>query len=404
MERRADRRAALVLGLLFCSITVVGGSVGVFGDMVNAWQAWGYPFGLIAVALITFALIGYARAREGGRISWAPGLLGGLAALVHPWQGELMALVLVGTELVRAPQTRRQLRGAGRAVVARDPALLMFALTLVLVALPLFYYFSLGHLDAVWTMARQQSRHVFAVSGVLIGGAPLLAFALLGYRGRPSDLLELQLRVWIPAVVVLWLFSMSVLGATPQHTINGITLPLAVLAVKGVRRAGLDRLPRARALAGLVIAIGVIPGTAYMLAYAHTYTNPATGNADFITAGENGALNWLSADPAPGTVLSGYYLGEAIPGLTGRQDYLGDCLWSQPGCQARKHATAQLFDGTMGPARAQAFVASSGARFVVGDCQTARPGVERELVPMIAATRRFGCATVWQLKAPSARS
>jgi hypothetical protein len=404
LDRRFDRRAALVLGLLFCSITVVGGSVGVFGDMVNAWQSWGYPFGLIGVALITFALIGYARAREQGRITLVPGLLGALAALVHPWQGELMILVVAGTELVRAPQTRRRLAGSRLAIVARDPAIVMAALTLVLVVVPLLYYLSLGHLDAVWRMARQHSRHVFEVSPVLIGAAPLLAFALLGYRGRPDDLLELELRVWIPAVVALWLFSMSVLGATPQHTINGITLPMAILAVKGARRAGLVRLPRARALATLAIAVGVVPGTAYMLAYAHTYTNPATGNADYITAGESHALDWLAADRVPGGVLSGFYLGEAIPGITGRQDYVGDCLWSQPGCFPRSDAANALLRGRMAPARARRFVIATGARFVVGACDAARPRVARELAPLLAATRTFGCATVWQLRAPSARS
>jgi hypothetical protein len=399
-----ERRAALVLGLLFCSITVVSGSVGVFGDMVNTWQSWGYPFGLIAVALITFGLIGYARAREAGRITWGPGLLGALAGTIHPWQGELMVLVVLGTELARSPETRRRLAGARPAAVARDPAVAMAVLTVVLLALPLLYYFSLGHLDAVWTMARQHSRHVFQVSGVLIGGAPLLAFALLGYRGRPSDLLELELRVWIPAVVLLWVLSMTVLGATPQHTINGITLPLAVLAVKGARRARLDRLPRSRLVAGLAIAVGVVPGTAYMLAYAHTYTNPATGNADFVTVGENDAMNWLAADRTPGGVLSTFYLGEAIPGITARQDYVGDCLWSQPDCFMRSDAMQALFAGTMNPDRARAFVASSGARFLLGACGTARPRVQQQLAPMIAATHTFGCATVWQLKGPRARS
>jgi hypothetical protein len=315
-----------------------------------------------------------------------------------------MVLVVLGTELVRLPETRRRLAGARPAAVARDPAVAMAVLTVVLLAIPLLYYFSLGHLDAVWTMARQHSRHVFQVSGVLIGGAPLLAFALLGYRGRPSDMLELELRVWIPAVVLLWVLSMTVLGATPQHTINGITLPLAVLAVKGARRARLDRLPRARLLAGLAIAVGVVPGTAYMLAYAHTYTNPATGNADFVTVGENDAMNWLAADRTSGGVLSTFYLGEAIPGITARQDYVGDCLWSQPDCFMRSDTMNALFAGTMDPDRAQAFVSWSRARFLLGACGTARPRVQHELAPMIAATHTFGCATVWQLKARGARS
>ncbi len=65
---RAERRAALVLGLLFGSFSAVYGSLGVVGDMMPMWLSWGYPFGLIAVALIVFALLGYDRARSAGRL------------------------------------------------------------------------------------------------------------------------------------------------------------------------------------------------------------------------------------------------------------------------------------------------------------------------------------------------
>jgi hypothetical protein len=50
-----QRRALIALGLFFGSFTVVYGTVGVIGDMMPGWLSWGYPFGLIAVALVVFS-------------------------------------------------------------------------------------------------------------------------------------------------------------------------------------------------------------------------------------------------------------------------------------------------------------------------------------------------------------
>lgn len=385
LTRTFDRRAALVLALLFASLTEVYGSVGVIGDMIPIWQSWGYPFGLIGVALIVFGLLRYARARDAARVSVVPGLLGALAGMLHPWQGEMMFGVIVLAELVRVRE------GGPRAARGR-----LAALTLVLIAIPLLYYFGLGHLDPVWRMAQAHARHTFSSSAVLIAAAPLLVFALLGYRGRPADFLELTLRAWVPATLVIWIFSASALGATPLHAVNGLTLVLAVLAVLGVRRVGLDRLPGARVLACLAIAIGTVPATVYTLADSHTYTNPTPGNANFIRPDENRALRWLADNPLPGGVLARFYLGEAIPGLTGRQDFVGDCLWSEPNCFGRSGMVDRLFAGTLSDTAARRFVTNSGARFLLGACNSPRSAVRRQLAGLIAAEHRFGCATVWQ--------
>jgi hypothetical protein len=412
LQSTSDRRAVLVLGLLFASLSDVKGSLGVFGDMMSMWQSWGYPFGLIGVALITFGLLGYARARDSGSVSPAPGLLGALAGTVHPWQGEMMFLVLVLAELVRLPVTRGRLRrapdghgrghGHGRGtgwarVAARDPVLRLAALTLTLVGIPLVYYFGLGHLDPVWRLGQAHARHAFSSTAALIAAAPLLAFALLGYRGRPADFLELTLRAWLPATLIIWVFAYSSLGATPQHAVNGLPLPLAVLAVLGVHRAGLDRLPRARLLAGLAVAAATVPGTVYTLAYAHTFIAPARGNANFIAPAESRALSALEADPTSGGVLSEDYLGTAVPGLTGRATFVGDCLWSEPNCAARKAMIDDLLAGRLSTAAARRFVIDSGARFLLADCRTTPAPLSTQLAGLIVSERRFGCAIVWQL-------
>lgn len=402
-DRTFDIRAALVLGLLFGSLSDVYGSLGVIGDMMPMWESWGYPFGLIAVALLTFGLLHYARARDAGVTAWTPGLLGAVAGMLHPWQGELMILAVVIAELVHGRETLARVRATGGRGVIRaatgDPVLRLAATTLVLVAIPLLYYFALGHLDPVWRMSQAHAKHAFSSSAVLIAGAPLLAFALLGYRGRPADFLELLLRAWIPSTVIIWVFSASALGATPLHAVNGITLPMAMLAVAGVRRLppGLTRrIPKPRVLACLLIALGTVPAIAYTMAYAHEYTNPTPGNANFITVGESHALDYLHADPVSGGVLSRFYLGEAIPGITGRQDLVGDCLWSEPNCGARGQMADRLLEGRLSTAQARRFVSNSGARFLLIGCG---PNVNptRQLGDLVVASRSFGCATVLQL-------
>jgi hypothetical protein len=410
-----DRRAALVLGLLFAavgdvsgSVSAGSGSVGVFGDMSSVWQSWGYPFGLIGVALLTFGLLRYARARDTGSVSVAPGLLGALAGTVHPWQGEMMLLVLGLAELIRAPQTRVRVRAeraacAGRSGwvpgLARDPAMRLAAVTLTLVALPCVYYFGLGHVDPVWRMGQAHARHVFSSIEALSAAAPLLVFALLGYRGRPVDFVELMLRVWLPATLLLWLFALTALGATPQHAVNGLAIAMAVLAVRGVHRAGLDRLPRARLLAGLGVALLTIPGTVLTLAGTHDFIDPQRASANDIQPAESRALQALDADSTPGGVLTGDYLGAAVPGLTGRATFVGNCLWSEPGCAARKQLTQALFAGRLSTTAARTLVTRSGARFLLGDCRSRPAAVASQLVGLTVSERRFGCATVWQLSA-----
>src|SRR5256885_12135582 len=116
------------------------------------------------------------------------------------------------------------------------------------------YYMVLGHVDISWVMARQASKHAFSLWSIAIGAAPLAAVALLGYRGRPRDFLELMTRLWPLAAVFIYFLSATELSATPLHAFDGVTIPLAVLAVAGVQRAGLpQRIPRARMVGALAI-------------------------------------------------------------------------------------------------------------------------------------------------------
>jgi hypothetical protein len=316
-----------------------------------------------------------------------PGVLGAFASTLHPWQGELMVLVIAGAELLRWRE-HRSLRSV------RLPLA-----TIALTALPLLYYLVLGHVDISWGLARQASKHQFPFTAIAVGIAPLALVALLGYRGRPRTFLDLLSRLWPVAAVLIYFLSATALSATPLHAFDGITLPLAVLAVRGVQEISWGRVPRARLVAGLAVALGTIPANAYALAVAHRYTDPTPGNANFITRDERDALAYLDHDPDPGGVLTQFYLGEAVPARTGRRTFVGDCLWSEPNCMPRSLQADALFDGTMPPAAARRFVRESGARFLLFSCVKHADLVE-ELSPLITAVSRFGCAAVYELRPP----
>jgi hypothetical protein len=385
------RRAALVLGLLFGSFSVVYGAFGIVGDMMPTWLSWGYPFGLMAVALIVFGLLGYDRARAAGRVVWMPGLLGAVASALHPWQGELMILIILGAEAIRWRE-----HGSLRSL--RLPLL-----TILLTVLPLIYYLVLGHVDISWGLARQASKHTFSFWSIALGAAPLALVATLGYRGRPRSFLELMTRLWPLAAVFIYFLSATELSATPLHAFDGVTLPLAVLAVAGVQRARLgQRIPRARLVGTVAIALGTIPANAYALAVAHEFVNPTPGNANFITRDERDALDFLDRNPEQGGVLTQFYLGEVVPARTGRRTFVGDCLWSQPQCMPRSLQADALFDGSLSPRAAREFVRQSGARFLLFSCHAQPSVVERELRPLVESIHRFGCATVYQLDPPAA--
>jgi hypothetical protein len=392
---RFERNAALTLGLLFASFSVVYGTVGIVGDTISVWISWGYPFALIAVALIVFGLVRYDRARSAGRLDWLPGLLGAVASTLHPWQGETMILLVLGAELIRWRDQRLWWRTRQWRRLALPVA------TLATIGLPLVYYLLLGHLDLSWNLARASSKHAFPWTAIALAIAPLGVFALLGYRGRADSFLELLLRVWAPAAILIYVFSATGLSATPLHAFDGITIPLAVLAVKGISRSRLRSIPRARLVAGVGVAVGVLPVNAYAVDIAPGAVAPAYGNANFITKDEHAALRYLAKDPTRGGVLAQFYMGETVPGSTGRHTFVGDCLWSEPDCMPNSTSADSLFEGEMSKAQSRQFVIASGARFLLASCSSRQMNLRRRLGRrLIVSVKHFGCATVYQVASP----
>jgi hypothetical protein len=389
LDGRWPRLIAIVLALFFGSFTVVYGSVSVIGDLFPGFLSWGYTFGLLALAVMVASLVSYERLREAGRVGYVPGLLGALASLLHPWNGELLVIVLVAAEAILWLLSGRR----------RPDQLVLGLVTAGLTAAPLVYYFVLGKTDLSWQLARQASHHSFPLWSITLAILPLLLPALLAYRRRPTTFLAAASQAWVPGAFLIFMFSASGASATPLHAFQGITIPLAVLAVQGVRSLSWSGVRGTAALAGVGVTLFTVPATADELRIAHELASPTLDNANFITKDEHAALDYLADNRMSGGVLTRAYLGAAVPGRTGRRTLVGDCLWSQPHCADRLYISQALFQGGLSARDARRFVRQTGARFLLADCKTTA-NLNRILAPILVSVHRFGCAAVYEVDRP----
>jgi hypothetical protein len=385
------QRAALILALFSISpaFVVLQRVHSVPRDMARGiedlsqevWLAgnlWGYPVTVIAISLMPVVLLALESWRtSGARVSFHVAMLGSfLVSWLHPWQGATLALAVGFAEAVEYWRTRR---------LARPGLLLIFGA----LAIPGLYYQILTRLDPAWLIYQQQNTFaqrpwmppVFALG-------PLAAPAILAYTRPAPGWQELVVRAW-PLVAV----SMYVVpaGAFPYHWFDGLTIPLAILAVNGVASVW----PRIHPSLVVVVAlVMVLPGwrdslgtlAAKAMSGEHGY---------FITPDEEAALATLADDPRPGGVLTTVSTGALVPYKTGREVYVGHDSWS-PQFHERSRQAETLFDGRLSAGEAQSFVRSTHARFLLADCrhQTDLRGILR---PLLSGVMHFGCATVYEL-------
>jgi hypothetical protein len=396
LPRPGDRALALVLGLFFASpVAALVGWAGIGGNDVKfdfdfisgeLWTGtylWGYLFTAVAVGVMPVGLLAYERGRErggGGRLMLAAGC-GLLAAWLQPWQGATLILVLGGAEALSLR------RGRTVAGAVRD-----LALPVAATAAPLVYYFVLSRTDASWELAGAVNdfpRWPWWVT--VLGLLPLALPAAFAYRLPAPDFGSLALRVWPFAGLAVFY---QPAGTFPFHAFQGLSLPLAVLALLALRAwLGERRIPVWGAVAAVLVLCVV--GTAYRANELREAVNLGR-QPFFLTASERDALRHLEERPEPGGVLTPVYSGIVVPAYTGRETWIGAGSWT-PGFDERQELTEALFSGELGEREAGELIRDSGATFLYSDCH-GRADIEPLVRPFTDPPLRFGCAAVYRVR------
>lgn len=383
------RAAGLALALFFFAPvawvtdwTGIGSPDLRFGSLVIALEL--FPAGLLwgviptAISLSSMALflLGIERLLEPERrapgrsarwyLAWSA-LAGTLTAWLHPWQG-LILLAIVG----------------GLVVWGRfDPRHLALAVPVAATLAPLGYYWLLSKSDSAWATVSQPNGMPHLGAWLFLALGTALVLAAPGVSRQVEGVQERALLLW-PVTALAIYFGLQ--SSFFYHALAGLTLPLAVLTVRGARRV---RLPRTAAAAG--VALLTVPG---MVLAVSLFTRES--DERFFTPGETAALAYLERTDRAGAVLAPVRLGRAVPAFTGRNTWVGHSTWT-PANPVREQQADDLVSGQLGSASASGLVRSAGVSFVVADCE--HPGdLRRVLGPAIASVRRFGCATVYVLR------
>lgn len=250
-ESRMAWLAALLLALFyFTPLLTFLGRIGEFEwgggfDLLIASRevsasrlTWGADHTAISVALMPLFLLSLervlARGRLFGREVALAAALGLFTSWLHPAQGGTLFFIVVGLMI------------AGR-LQRRYWSLLV---PLAAAGAPLLYFKILTWTDAAWEIASQTSAYPhLPLLPLALGIGPLLLFSLLGLPRRfPASERERMLLIWPLAALIVYIVNEQF----PPHAFNGLSLPLAILAVRGWSRL---RLPALAGAAALAIAI-----------------------------------------------------------------------------------------------------------------------------------------------------
>jgi len=372
-------------------------------------QLVGYEVAVVAIFLVPLLLIGVEKSREGQR----PWLLASCAlgamfvSWVQPWQGAELLLIVAGVEVWRWARHR---------VVPRWSLLWIALLGLV----PAIYYALLQRSDSAWKLAGQANAAGanpdwdWSWWAILICIAPLLLAALPALRRAGNDWQQTAVRIWPLAVLIVYL---QPFGTFPFHAVQGLSVPLAVLAVQGMTTWRPTWVPKPRWWWVLpAVLVLTIPGAIHRLGIARDNVNTRIFPYEFRD-GEREALRLIETSPHPGGVLANGYAGLLVPAYAGRDVFVGTHSWTPDFEQRSRRVNQLLFNAYLAnlsgkPANpivvreSQRFVNSTGARFIYEECGGWRggaPDLASLIGPLIERSWRFGCARVYLLK-PTDRS
>jgi hypothetical protein len=357
-----------------------------------ALQLWGFEHTAIAIGLMPVFLIGADRllnARNPIRSArgWVAitALAGLLVSWLHPWQGATLLLIVGGMFVLRGPR----------------PRYLALAVPAVATLTPLLYGLALSHFDSAWHAFQVQSETTGTAPwwALLASFGPLAAFAGFGIR-RPQRDRELMLLLWLVACPAVYFL----VPEFPPHALAGITVPLAMLAVRGWERArafaGVG-LRAAAPIAVAAVAAFAIPAAVYHAQSVNDDVATATAAGGLalqqlrLTSYQAAALAYLDRVPRRGGVLAPWLLSMSVPGLTGREAFAGHLQW-----QPHSHVpmAEAFFNPLLNDPRGsfrRSILEQSKATFVVADCGTPA-ALGAAIAPIAHVAKRFGCVTVYE--------
>lgn len=385
------RAAALIVAIFFVSpaAPIIGWTLSapsriqeLPGELFPGGELWGYAPLVLTIGLMPLFVLGLERivvvtqrAADRSRtwyVAWTS-VAGLLVSWLHPWQGETLLLVVGGLVVWSRLWVRWK----------------ELAIPVLAAAAPLVYYFALSRFDASWRLAQAQTPLARpSVLLLMLAIAPLAVVAIVGLWRGAMDVQKQLLVLWpVACLSVYFVFATS----DPLHGLEGLSVPLSILAVRGWPRL---RLPTVAAVAA-VLAV-TVPGVVYTID-GYRKAVDAGGQPYFLHPAEQRALAFIARSPDEASgVLPSPLISAAVPAYTAHRAWLGHPQWT-PNFGQRVAVASRLFGGRIGAAPAQEMLRQIGARYVLADCD-----VSRDMTPILGhlllSRHQFGCASVYELR------
>jgi len=301
-----------------------------------------YPHFVFSTMLVLASLVGFLSGLERARPGRA--LLGGLACTALVFSHAFDATIVLGT--LAAFSTASFLR-EGRAALSRlvPPGLAFLAPLVPAILLTRWMLASEPRWSAVVARLDFPAPNPWELlMGTGITGVFAALFLVAGSTpagGPPGRLTRVLLaRSWVGAVIGLlylpWI-------PWQWHLLNGIQIPLSLLALDGARRHAMTGRFALRRLIGLwprrlaspvacllvaLCGVSALSDPQLVRMYVREVRNRASGI--FLTPGEIAALGWLeSSTPHSAVVLTAPEIGHFVPRLAGNTVVVGEDLLTE---------------------------------------------------------------------------
>ncbi|HEU5182757.1 MAG TPA: hypothetical protein VFW45_18360 [Candidatus Polarisedimenticolia bacterium] len=301
-----------------------------------------YPHFVFAAALMTGSLVMYLKSERVRRYmpAAAAGCVATILAASHAFEA-VAFIPIAGAYLVLDALGLGRMPGASRwkccALVIGMPVGMLLVNRWMLILEPAW--------GDVVTRLSFQTPEPFRL---ILGLGASFAISVLTFEGflrvdRPSG--ERMAKAWVLMVLVL--------AYVPYinwrwHLLNGIQIPLSILATQGLRRTVFLRIQRRRRALGkrrivprgiwapapqmaVMALVGIICCLSVANLFLHyKYQVQDMSSPTYLTRGELSAMDWMSRNVSlDSVVLGSYKTGNYVPRLSGQRVFLGEDMLTQ---------------------------------------------------------------------------